>query len=69
MSAPQTSKKNRLSRGPYCLPKLHEMVLPEATTNITAPNAVPKQNENKNIPMAQPSAKSEYRQTPMGPIY
>jgi hypothetical protein len=36
--------------GLYCLPKLQEKVVPVATANIMALQAVPKQKQNINIP-------------------
>jgi hypothetical protein len=45
-------RTNRLSTGPYLLPRLQEIAVTEATTKIMAPHTVPKQNQNKNIPMA-----------------
>jgi hypothetical protein len=35
--------------GPYCLPRLLELVVPVATENIMAPHAVPKIKQKKNI--------------------
>jgi hypothetical protein len=51
----KTSNKDRLSTGLYCQPKLQEIVVPVATANIMAPHAVPNQNQNQNISVAQPS--------------
>jgi hypothetical protein len=46
--SPQTSKKDRLSTGQYCQPRLQELVVPVAPANIIAPLALPI----KNIAMA-----------------
>jgi hypothetical protein len=46
------STKDMLSAGPYYLSRLQEIGVSMATANIMAPHAVPKQKQNKNIPMA-----------------
>jgi hypothetical protein len=52
---PWTSKKDRLSTIQHCLPRLQEIVVPVATANMMSQHAVPKQNLNKNILMAESS--------------
>ncbi len=44
--------KDRLSTGPYSLPRLQEIVMPVVAASIIAPHAATKQNKNKNIPRA-----------------
>jgi len=44
-----TSEKDRLSNGPYRLPRLHEKDVPMATTNIMLPDVVPIDIEGAKI--------------------
>jgi hypothetical protein len=41
--------EDRLSTDLYHQPRLQEKIVPEATTNIMAPHAVPKQHRHKRI--------------------
>jgi hypothetical protein len=38
--------KESLSTGPYCLPRLQEIVVIVAIANILLPYAAPKENQN-----------------------
>jgi hypothetical protein len=38
-----------MSAGPYCLPRLNDIIVSAATAIIMAPHAAPKLNQNKNI--------------------
>ncbi len=44
-------KKDRLSMAPHCLPRIQEIVVPVVTENTTAPHDVPKQKQNKMLPL------------------
>jgi hypothetical protein len=46
------SKKDRLSNDRYCLLRLQEIVVTVTTASIMVPHDLPKQNENKNVPVA-----------------
>ena len=45
-------RTNRLSTGPYLLPRLKEIVVTEDIANIIVPLAVSKQKQNKNMTLA-----------------
>jgi hypothetical protein len=56
ISLSYTSKKDRLRNGLYHSPRLQEIVVLVTAAKMMAPNAVPKQNQNMNIPMAYSSS-------------
>jgi hypothetical protein len=49
VNAPLTSKKYRLSTGPYCMLRLQEIVVSVAAVTIMVSHAVPKQKQEKHM--------------------